>query len=168
MPASVRLVRMTLEQAEDYLERDVQLFVREDVAAGYWSAEEALVKARNAHTSLLPLGPDTEGHHFFTIVDAGSGEAVGSTWLHEDHSLNPPIGYIFDIVIEEPLRRQGYGEGTMLALEALATDLGLGYLGLHVFAHNPGARQLYEKLGYTVRSLNMTKTLDRGRGAERG
>lgn len=43
----------------------------------------------------------------------------------------------------------------------LATDLGLRYLGLHVFAHNRGALQLYEKLGYTVRSLNMLKTLDR-------
>jgi ribosomal protein S18 acetylase RimI-like enzyme len=55
----------------------------------------------------------------------------------------------------------------MLALEALATDLGLRYLGLHVFAHNPGARQLYEKLGYTVRSLNMIKNLDGARGADR-
>ena len=90
MPASVRLVRMTIGQAEDYLERDVQLFAQENVAAGYWSAGEALGKARNAHASLLPLGPGTEGHHFFTIVDAGSGEAVGWTWLHEDYSLNPP------------------------------------------------------------------------------
>ena len=168
MPPSVRLVQMTSEQAEDYLERDVNQLAQENVAAGYWSPDEALERSRKTHTNLLPLGPATEGHHFFTIVDSGSGEAVGSTWLHEDHSVNPPTGFIFDIDIYESRRRRGYGERTMLALEALATVHGLRHLGLHVYAHNAGARCLYEKLDYAIRSLNMIKTLDKPREAAKG
>jgi RimJ/RimL family protein N-acetyltransferase len=38
--------------------------------------------------------------------------------------------------------------------------MGLQRLGLHVFAHNHGARALYESLGYAVASLNMLKPLD--------
>ncbi len=47
----------------------------------------------------------------------------------------------------------------MLALEDKAMELGLASLALHVFAHNPAAISLYEKLGYQVKGYNMTKAL---------
>jgi hypothetical protein len=48
----------------------------------------------------------------------------------------------------------------VLQLEAIAREMGLQQMGLHVFAHNPGASALYESLGYVVTSLNMLKPLD--------
>jgi RimJ/RimL family protein N-acetyltransferase len=48
----------------------------------------------------------------------------------------------------------------MLAIEEKARELGLQSIELHVFAHNAVAMALYEKIGYEVKSQNMTKALD--------
>lgn len=52
-----------------------------------------------------------------------------------------------------------YGKQAMLALEVVAESLGVETIGLHVFAHNPVAMNLYRKLGYEVTSQNMVKYL---------
>ena len=41
---------------------------------------------------------------------------------------------------------------------------GLETLALHVFGHNPGARALYEKLGYEITNINMAKHLRTNEG----
>jgi ribosomal protein S18 acetylase RimI-like enzyme len=159
MPQQVQLLRMTSDEIQAYLDRDVSVLARENVAAGYWGEAEALRRAAQAHKRLLPQGPATEGHHFFRVVDRLSGNKVGMAWLYEDTDADPATGYIYDLAIDETLRRRGYGEATMKAVEAIALEMGLSSLGLHVFAHNIVARRLYEKLGYTTRSMNMVKLL---------
>jgi ribosomal protein S18 acetylase RimI-like enzyme len=47
----------------------------------------------------------------------------------------------------------------MLALEVKARELGLATLSLHVFVFNHEARALYEKLGYAITNINMSKAL---------
>jgi ribosomal protein S18 acetylase RimI-like enzyme len=61
--------------------------------------------------------------------------------------------------IDEKSRGKGYGKQIMLLLEEKARELGLKSLALHVFGSNQVARGLYEKLGYEVSSLNVTKPL---------
>jgi ribosomal protein S18 acetylase RimI-like enzyme len=46
-------------------------------------------------------------------------------------------------------------------VEAQARSLGMASVGLHVFAHNPEAIRVYERLGFRTTSLNMLKPLER-------
>ena len=68
-------------------------------------------------------------------------------------------GYVYDLEVLPEFRRQGHAERAFAALEPIAEKLGLASIGLHVFAHNPGAQALYAKLGYKVTGLNMVKHL---------
>jgi RimJ/RimL family protein N-acetyltransferase len=61
--------------------------------------------------------------------------------------------------VAEKFRGKGYGKKARLLIEEKARELGLESLGLHVFAENKVARNLYESVGYEVSSLNMTKKL---------
>ena len=56
-------------------------------------------------------------------------------------------------------QRQGHGRAAFQALEARVQALGLGSIGLHVFAQNVGAQALYRSLGFGVTGLNMLKPL---------
>lgn len=116
-------------------------------------------RARKMHANTLPQGATTAGYHFFHVMDSATDGRVGWVWIYNDLGSHPPTGFIYDLAIDEAFRRHGYGEATMHALEALASEMGLRSMGLHVYAHNLAARRLYEKLGYTVRSLNMIKFL---------
>ena len=84
---------------------------------------------------------------------------MGDIWLAVDQAAPVRAGFIYDLFIEEPYRRQGLAAQAMLALEDEARALGLQSLALHVFGHNLGARALYEKLGYEITDVNMAKPL---------
>ena len=148
---------MTQPEYEAFLERAIPDYAADNVRAGYWSESEALEKSREAYEKLLPKGLQTENHYLFTLYDAG--EAVGLIWLRAD--LQSPIksGFIFELYVDEKFRGKGYGKQAMSLIEEKARELGLKSLGLHVFAVNNVARNLYEAVGYEVSSLNMTKKL---------
>ena len=154
----VRLVPMTVEESEEYLEREIEIYAEENVKAGYWAAAEALEESRKAHQQLLPTGVATTDHHFLKIQDEG-GTAIGAAWLKANRDTALPSGFVYDLFINEAHRGKGHGKQAMLALEKKAKELGLRTLALHVFAHNAAARALYQNLGYEVKSLNMTKLL---------
>jgi ribosomal protein S18 acetylase RimI-like enzyme len=154
----LQLVPMTVQEFEEYLERDIERYAEENVKAGYSAPVEALEESRKTHRQLLPAGMATKDHHFLKIQDE-SGAAVGAVWLKANRDTALHTGFIYDLFIEEAYRGKGYGRQAMLALEKRAKGLGLQTLALHVFAHNSAARLLYESLGYQVKSLNMTKLL---------
>ncbi len=137
-------------------------YAADKVRIGRWSPEEALAEAEKELQALLPQGLHTPGHHFFTIEgedDSGSGVAVGVVWLGQAQRAFGPIGFVYDLVIWPPHRRQGHGAAAMRALEHQARRLGLHGLALHVFGHNSGARALYAALGYAPTHLNLYKPL---------
>jgi GNAT superfamily N-acetyltransferase len=154
----VRLVPMTVEEFEEYLQRDIERYAEENVKARYWAPAEALEESRNVHQQLLPEGLATKDNYFLKILDE-RGTAIGTAWLKANQDTALPSGFLYALFIEEAHRGQGYGKQAMLALEEKAKELGLHSLALHVFAHNAEARTLYERLGYEVKSLNMEKLL---------
>jgi GNAT superfamily N-acetyltransferase len=154
----IHLVPMTAQEFQEYVERNIQRYAEENVKAGYWTPTEALENSRKTHREMLPSGMATKDHHFLKIQDE-FGMAIGAVWLKSDRDAALPRGFVYDLFIEEVHRGKGYGRQTMLALEQKAKDLGLHTLALHVFAHNSAATALYERLGYQVKSLNMTKLL---------
>lgn len=153
----VRLVPMTENEFERFLEKAVPEYAAENVRAGYWSEVEALELSRESHQRLLPQGVKTAHNYLFSIQIQETGQEVGILWLK--HEAPAPRGFIFNIRLDEAERGKGYGKQAMLALEAVAKSLGIELIGLHVFAHNPVAMQLYKNLGYEVTSQNMTKKL---------
>lgn len=157
----IKLTPMRKAEFEEYYRQDVYKYADENVKAGYWTPAEALEKSISAHQQLLPQGLATPNHYLFMIEDTQRGEKVGVVWLEADSKSPKPDGFIYDLLIYEPYRRQGYATQAMLALEDKAKGTGLQALYLHVFAHNPNAKALYDRLGYQVTSYRMSKPLTR-------
>jgi GNAT superfamily N-acetyltransferase len=70
-----------------------------------------------------------------------------------------PEAFVWDVLVDESCRGQGYGTLILTALEEEVRALGVGRIALNVFAHNDGARRLYERLGYAPISTVMAKGL---------
>lgn len=151
------LIPMTQPEYEAFVERAIPEYAADNVRAGYWSESEALEKSREGYEKLLPNGLQTENQFLYTLYDAN--QAVGMIWIRAD--LQSPVknGFIFELHVDEKFRGKGYGKQAMLLIEEKARELGLKSLGLHVFAVNNIARNLYESVGYEVSSLNMAKKL---------
>ena len=60
------------------------------------------------------------------------------------------MAFVYNVEVDEAQRRKGYGAAIMNAGARWSRDAGHPALGLNVFAHNPSARALYDKLGYRV------------------
>ena len=144
----VRLIPMSEDDFETYLDITVPDYAAQNIRAGYWAEEGALERSRKAYDNLLPQGVKTENNYLFRIQIEESGEKIGFLWLK--HEAPRPHGFIYDIRLDEAQRGRGYGKQAMLALEELAKGLNLETIGLHVFTHNANAMNLYKRLGYEV------------------
>ncbi|MGH3148043.1 MAG: GNAT family N-acetyltransferase [Rubrobacter sp.] len=156
----VGLVDLSEETFREYrvvLARD---YARDKVRAGAWSADGAEPRAARELDGLLPEGPDTEGHFLYAVCDESIRADVGNLWLAVlDSSVGRTV-WIYDIVIHEQFRRQGYGALSLGLVEEKARELGAESVGLHVFGHNEAARALYERTGYETTDIVISKRLD--------
>ena len=153
-----KLVPMTQVEFDAFIEHLVPSYAADNVRAGYWSEDEALEKSRKQTESLLSQGLQTNGHYLYTLYD--DDIAVGIVWLRAELDRPVKSGYIFDVEIREEFRGKGYGKQAMLLIEEKAFELGIKRMGLRVFAYNDVARNLYERIGYKVSSMNMLKDLE--------
>ena len=158
----LELVQMPRERFAAYRENLVREYAAEKVRTGVWSPEEAPRRAEAGTDDLLPEGTDTEGHYLYLLGDRAAGEEVGVVWLAIQDSGVGRAVWIYDIEIHEPFRRKGHGTRALRAVERRASELGAEKLELHVFGHNPGARALYERSGFTPTSIVMSKSLGSG------
>lgn len=156
---TLNLRAMTPEEFIPYEDADAHHYAENMVRAGFWSPEGAFDKAKNIHANLLPEGVLTNDHLFFVIEDAQTRDSLGVIWLFIDREIQPPSGFIYDLLLHERFRGRGLGKQAMLALEQRARELGLASLALNVFEDNRIAKSLYTSLGYEVQSSNMHKTL---------
>lgn len=152
----VKLVLMQPPDLESYLAVAVQEYAQDKIQAGNYTVSEGLEKASAEFDALLPQGTETPKQHLFSILN-DEAEKVGIIWLAEIQSGAQRFAFIYDIRIYEQYRRKGYGTQAMLAVEREAKALGLDRISLHVFGHNKAAQELYEKLGYEITNINMSK-----------
>jgi ribosomal protein S18 acetylase RimI-like enzyme len=150
---------MTPEEFLPYEDADAHHYAENMVKAGFWSPEGAFKKAKDLHAEILPDGVHTKDHLFFVIEDSQSKNSMGVIWLFIDRQIDPPSGFIYDLLLHVPFRGQGFGKQAMLALEKKAEELGLASLALNVFEDNTAAKALYHSLCYQVQSINMRKPL---------
>jgi GNAT superfamily N-acetyltransferase len=126
------------------------------VDSGILTPDEAKKRSETQFAELLPAGLDTDHHCFFTAVDAG--EDVGMLWVFFDDTAERRA-FIYDIQVWEHLRRRGYGRAILTALIDEAGRRDALSIGLNVFGSKPGAKALYEQMGFEVTSTQMKLTL---------
>ncbi len=154
---SAHLDPMTEKEYAEYSEIIIADYAKDNIEAGYWDAADALELSRQANQRLLPQGIKTPNHYLYVVRDGE--QRVGIIWMKANLDTANKNGFIYDIAIEEDQRGKGYGKQAMKLIEAKAQELGIQQMGLHVFAKNKVARNLYESLGYETKSLNMIKDL---------
>jgi ribosomal protein S18 acetylase RimI-like enzyme len=154
------LVReMTRTEFDEWRGSVIRAFADEQVAAGNWSAEEAIELAVKDNNALLPGGFTTPGMLFLSAYRS-DGRRVGVLWLGLTHPRGKPdCGFIYDIEIDEPHRGSGNGRALLAAAEDAVRSRGVGALELNVFAENIRAIRLYEASGYHVVTQQMRKSL---------
>ncbi|MUG87952.1 GNAT family N-acetyltransferase [Paenibacillus timonensis] len=159
----VQLVPMSKSEYQAFRSRSVREFAEEKVAAGAWKADDAPALSEAAFRRFLPGDQETDGAYLFNVKENDQLTSVGHLWFNVMEQEKGPVAFILDILIYEEFQGKGYGQATMTALEEKVRELGLNTIGLHVFGHNQRAYQLYQKMGYIVTDIQMSKTLeDRG------
>jgi GNAT superfamily N-acetyltransferase len=142
-PGGLGLRPMTQEEFDAFFDDMLEGYTAELVGAGL-SPEAAQERSSTQTQELIPDGLASAGQEFFTAwVDA---TPVGNLWL----STERPTAFVYNVEVSEHERRKGYGRAIMNAGAIWCREQGHPYLGLNVFAHNPGARALYDSLGYAV------------------
>lgn len=136
--------------------------VREQAAhhirTGRCVPEQALDYAKGEYLLALPNGLQTQGSYLYTARDASTGQRVGSLFLMLRRRAEAVETFVFNIVVDEDVRRRGYGRAIMRATARWAREHGTASIGLHVFGHNTAARELYTSLGF--RETNVSMQLD--------
>lgn len=155
----VELIPMTNRDFDAYLEDAIQRYAEANVESGRSHPSEAVERSRADHEQLLPKGIDTPDNFLFSIVERAGRTRVGTLWYSVELSRPVRAAFVYDLLIFEPYRGQGYGRATLLALEEHARRLGVEKIALHVFAGNAVARALYERVGYETTDLVMAKRL---------
>jgi GNAT superfamily N-acetyltransferase len=142
-PGDLRLQPMSEPEFDAFLAVMADDYAGELAAAGM-SPEAAAERSRDQLAELIPSGLASPGMSFFT---AWVGDhPVGRLWL----STQARMAFVYDVEVDSDQRRRGYGAAIMNAGARWCREQGHVALGLNVFAHNPGARALYDRLGYHV------------------
>lgn len=142
-----------------FLETSVRGYAEKNVTARRWPAAGAVERARIEFERLLPLGLATPDQHLYDIRDLDGETTVGHLWIALQRHPGGASAYVYDVAIVPAHRRRGHARRAFVALESVAAALGADSIGLHVHAHNEGARALYDALGFGVTGLNMVKRL---------
>jgi ribosomal protein S18 acetylase RimI-like enzyme len=155
----VHLVPMSEADYAGFLEWAIADYAQQQIEAQAWSPDDARHRAEEAFQHLLPEGLSTANQHLCTIVDSERGEQVGFLWYGLRSGEGDPFVALYEFVILEPYRRQGYGRAALQALEERVKELGMDRILLHVFGHNAPAKALYSKMGYLETNVTMAKRI---------
>ncbi len=142
-PGGLELRAMSSEEFDAFFARAVEDYAAILARTGI-SAEAAAERSAEQTNRLLPSGIDSPGMEFFHgwVGDT----AVGLLWL----DVSQRMAFVYNVEVVESQRRKGYGAALMNAAALWARAHDHPVLGLNVFAHNPGAKALYDKLGFRV------------------
>jgi ribosomal protein S18 acetylase RimI-like enzyme len=154
----VNLAPMTESEFQAYLRPAIKEYAQEHVTSGHWRADEAIEKSAEEFRQLLPDGLASPDQHLFSIKNERD-EHIGMLWFAVTDRGGKRGAFVYDVRIYEQFQRRGYATQAFQPLEALARDMGLTTISLHVFGHNTAARALYEKLGFETKSVFMSKAI---------
>ncbi len=147
----VRLRPMSSSERAEALANEVVVYAEAKAVAGIWTREESLARAHEEFERLLGPRPEDRGHEFFVGLD-DDGRRIGWLWIgpYPDPQPPPRTRWMYQIVVDPPLRGQGFGRGLLLAAEEHVRAMGNSELALNVFRGNTVALSLYASAGYVV------------------
>ena len=158
----VKLVPMTDAEFARYLETAIEGYAQAHIKAGDCDAAEALELAQADYASLLPEGLASPDQYVYSVFDEASGARVGMVWFALRERRGKRSAFIYDFVIREEHRGKGYGAQTLAAVDRTVEAMGVTRIALNVMGYNTAARSLYEKHGYEIAGIGMTKRLRPG------
>lgn len=148
---------MNEEEFKRYISYAIEDYAKDKIASGNWNEDEAIDLSIKSFEEELPKGEKTENNYMFSIFH--NDILIGMIWFLQKSPATPNEGFIYDFVIFEHYQGKGYGKKAMKEVEIIAKELGINKIGLHVFGHNKIARGLYEKMGYEITNIKMSKTI---------
>ena len=142
---------MTDAERRAALDQEAVDYADAKARAGIWPREESLARARAEIAGFVGERPADRGHEFFVGEDE-AGRRVGWLWIGPVPSPDPALGtrWLFNIVVDAPLRGQGFGRALLRAAEDHVHATGRSELALNVFRWNTVAVSLYTSSGYRV------------------
>lgn len=152
------LVPMAPDRFRAFLDRAIERYAQDNIAAGRWPEAEARARSRAAYGAVLPQGLQTPGVHLYEIMDRG-GAVAGTLLAAVITEGASRRAILYDLHILPQYRRRGAATRALRAFEEAMRALDLSSIGLHVFGFNAAAQQLYAKLGYGVTDMSMRKQL---------
>lgn len=152
----VQLSPFPADRFQSWYENMLADYAENRVRAGSWAPDGAVERARDLYRELLPDGVDTFNQYLALILNERA-EEVGTVWYAPSLDGGVAHLYVYDLLIHERFRRQGYGAQTLSLLETYAKHAGLSRIVLHVFGHNGPARALYQQSGFIETSVMMAK-----------
>jgi ribosomal protein S18 acetylase RimI-like enzyme len=155
----MKLINLSEKDFNEYLENAVVLYAEDKVRAGNFSPEKALELSRKGYDELLSDGVNTKDHLLFSIFDSSKNEKIGIIWIKLNSKNDIRDVWLYDFLIFEKYRRQGFGKKSIELLEEKTKELGFYKISLHVFGHNEAAIALYKKMGFEITNINMSKFL---------
>ena len=149
----VKLEPMQPEDFEGFLEQEVAGYAEEHVRNGNWEAEGAIERSRKEFEHYLPDGVNSKDQYVWSILD--DGKKIGVLWVQ----VKDRKAFIFDFVIDEMFRGQGYGKKALAAMDEKLVSMNAKSVELHVFGDNITAQELYKKVGFEITGIHMRKKL---------
>jgi len=94
------------------------------------------------------------GRRLMLLADL-NGWPVGQVFIQLDSLDDTPSeqgkrGYLYSLRVLDPLQGQGLGTALIYEAETILTSRNYGSVSIAAAKNNPGARRLYERLGYRV------------------
>ena len=157
--AMIRLQPMSEAEFGTFLERAIPRRAERYARRGVWAGDQAVAASGALYARLLPNGLHTPDHHFCHLVHPTEGNRVGEVWYTAGREGGLVQFWIEWIWVEPEHRRRGFATEALRLLEQEAVRLGATRLGLDVWLDNPGAIELYRKMGYSATSMSMVKPL---------
>lgn len=148
---------MTEEEFPAYLARAIERRAERYVRRGLWREGVALETARRELAEWLPQGLRTPHHYLVHIVDERNGARLGESHYTVEERGGKAQFWVEWIAIEPQHRRKGFATEALDGLAREAALAGADRVYLKVFSDNPGARALYEKVGFVVLSTDMVR-----------
>ena len=104
---------------------------------------------------------ETDGHAGWVAVLAGNVVGFVSV-CEEEHWSGEPDAWVGELMVAEQHEGHGIARSLIAHAEAWATTRGLRHVRLSTGAANHGARAFYERLGYGLNEVTMTRDLPSG------
>ena len=157
---TVEFRKMIEDEFSHYLESSLESYAQDRARNFKRPIEEERTVARQQVKNILKNGINTKGHFLFNVVARETGDTVGYVWVYVDETTwKKKLAFLYDIIIQERFRGRGYGRKTLELVEAKLREMNVASIGLHVFADNAVAINLYKTQGYYTASFNMQKDL---------